>query len=363
MRIRDSRNGFTLIELLVVIGIIGVLSAILFPVFARAREKARQTTCLNNQRQIATAIQLYCEENDEQLPTAATVWTALKLTPKLQSCPSASKRFKDGSYFFNGGSHLSGQALGDCPSPAETLLLADGKRQYIPNGWATPATWGRMSSGDIAGVLDLERHAPSIIVTYLDGHSGVVNTTSNRQELDRAFLQGASLAERTDDFEAAVLDPMRWTPDASAGSVGTENGVLKIVTANGVYASKTLNTSLTGNCDVQVKITSSTHNATLGVGSFWATWYSNGIGLRYNANYGVPGADAPTGIALPCWLRITRDGTRMSAYYSKDGMKWTAVITNFSWSQGDTLSVWLQAAAASVAATATTTFDDFALTR
>lgn len=50
------RRGFTLIELLVVIAIIAILAAILFPVFAKAREKARQTTCSNNQRQLAVAI-------------------------------------------------------------------------------------------------------------------------------------------------------------------------------------------------------------------------------------------------------------------------------------------------------------------
>ena len=49
------QNGFTLIELLVVIAIIAILAAILFPVFAQAREKARQTACLSNQRQIGTA--------------------------------------------------------------------------------------------------------------------------------------------------------------------------------------------------------------------------------------------------------------------------------------------------------------------
>ena len=52
----ETGQGFTLIELLVVIAIIAILAAILFPVFARAREKARQTTCTSNQRQIAATI-------------------------------------------------------------------------------------------------------------------------------------------------------------------------------------------------------------------------------------------------------------------------------------------------------------------
>ncbi|NLN90274.1 MAG: prepilin-type N-terminal cleavage/methylation domain-containing protein, partial [candidate division WS1 bacterium] len=54
-----KRRGFTLIELLVVIAIIAILAAILFPVFAKARAKARQTSCLSNSRQIATAIMAY----------------------------------------------------------------------------------------------------------------------------------------------------------------------------------------------------------------------------------------------------------------------------------------------------------------
>jgi len=62
------KRGFTLIELLVVIAIIAILAAILFPVFAKAREKARQTSCLSNLRQIGTAILSYAQDNDEQYP-------------------------------------------------------------------------------------------------------------------------------------------------------------------------------------------------------------------------------------------------------------------------------------------------------
>jgi len=63
---RRSRSGFTLIELLVVIAIIAILAAILFPVFAQAREKARQTSCLSNMKQIMTGVKMYAQDYDEQ---------------------------------------------------------------------------------------------------------------------------------------------------------------------------------------------------------------------------------------------------------------------------------------------------------
>ena len=65
-----KHRGFTLIELLVVIAIIAILAAILFPVFAKAREKARQTSCLGNAKQIGTASQMYMQDYDEYCPNA-----------------------------------------------------------------------------------------------------------------------------------------------------------------------------------------------------------------------------------------------------------------------------------------------------
>jgi prepilin-type N-terminal cleavage/methylation domain-containing protein/prepilin-type processing-associated H-X9-DG protein len=69
-----TKSGFTLIELLVVIAIIAILAAILFPVFAQAREKARQTTCLSNLKQLGLATMMYLQDNDETFPK-------LKVTP------------------------------------------------------------------------------------------------------------------------------------------------------------------------------------------------------------------------------------------------------------------------------------------
>jgi len=67
------RRGFTLIELLVVIAIIAILAAILFPVFARAREKARDASCLSNCKQLGLAARMYCQDYDETFPSARIV--------------------------------------------------------------------------------------------------------------------------------------------------------------------------------------------------------------------------------------------------------------------------------------------------
>ena len=94
------RQAFTLIELLVVIAIIAVLAAILFPVFAQARDKARQASCLSNTRQIGSAVMMYAQDHDEGLPpwwtstpTGYAYWH-VHLKPYVKNlqvfiCPSA----------------------------------------------------------------------------------------------------------------------------------------------------------------------------------------------------------------------------------------------------------------------------------
>ena len=86
------RNGFTLIELLVVIAIIAILAAILFPVFARAREKARQTSCLSNLKQLGLAALMYVQDYDEMFPpyftSADQYWCGLRDIPKWDTSKS-----------------------------------------------------------------------------------------------------------------------------------------------------------------------------------------------------------------------------------------------------------------------------------
>ena len=66
-------KGFTLIELLVVVAIISILAAILFPVFARARENASRASCMSNMKQIGLGMMMYVQDNDERYPTYNTV--------------------------------------------------------------------------------------------------------------------------------------------------------------------------------------------------------------------------------------------------------------------------------------------------
>ncbi|MEO7719814.1 MAG: DUF1559 domain-containing protein [Capsulimonas sp.] len=99
MKKNSFQSGFTLIELLVVIAIIAILAAILFPVFAQAREKARQASCLSNMKQLGLATMQYVQDNDEAYPLAVmpdgTSWT-LTILPYIKTlnvfmCPDDSK--------------------------------------------------------------------------------------------------------------------------------------------------------------------------------------------------------------------------------------------------------------------------------
>jgi prepilin-type N-terminal cleavage/methylation domain-containing protein/prepilin-type processing-associated H-X9-DG protein len=99
MPVRPLKKGFTLIELLVVIAIIAILAAILFPVFAQAREKARSISCLSNVKQLALAHLMYQQDFDELLcPTALTnggpYWPQMVLpyikNTGVYNCPSTS---------------------------------------------------------------------------------------------------------------------------------------------------------------------------------------------------------------------------------------------------------------------------------
>jgi prepilin-type N-terminal cleavage/methylation domain-containing protein len=141
------RRGFTLIELLVVIAIIAILAAILFPVFAQAREKARQAACLSNLKQMGTAVMMYSQDFDETLPLgyssplAATGRTWMHFVMPyaknrdIWTCPSAPNlraptnlvNNGTGGYGCNRNVMESGRArtIAEIGNPAGTFIICD----------------------------------------------------------------------------------------------------------------------------------------------------------------------------------------------------------------------------------------------
>jgi prepilin-type N-terminal cleavage/methylation domain-containing protein/prepilin-type processing-associated H-X9-DG protein len=136
---RRPRGGFTLIELLVVIAIIAILAAILFPVFAQAREKARSSSCLSNQKQIGLAHSMYAQDYDETYAPAQgtlidpvtgilTRWED-SVKPYIKggnvggilTCPSAGSR----GFAYSMNAYLSGKSAAQAGNAAETILTAD----------------------------------------------------------------------------------------------------------------------------------------------------------------------------------------------------------------------------------------------
>ena len=132
--IRRSFRGFTLIELLVVIAIIAILAAILFPVFAKAREKARQASCSSNLKQLALGALMYAQDYDELLmplyydAPLGMSWAVNFLQPYVKNmnvveCPSTKER----SYGWN-YKYLDYRPMAALAVPAETVMFCDVKR-------------------------------------------------------------------------------------------------------------------------------------------------------------------------------------------------------------------------------------------
>lgn len=109
--VRVSRSGFTLIELLVVIAIIAILAAILFPVFARARENARRSSCVSNMKQLGLGVSMYAQDNDGRYPMASNA-----------DVPSSGRRWPD--YIFP---YVKNAQIFICPSAAPTDVTGRGQ--------------------------------------------------------------------------------------------------------------------------------------------------------------------------------------------------------------------------------------------
>jgi prepilin-type N-terminal cleavage/methylation domain-containing protein/prepilin-type processing-associated H-X9-DG protein len=180
---RRHRAGFTLIELLVVIAIIAILAAILFPVFAQAREKARQTSCLSNTKQLGLSFAMYSQDYDEENPNGINwyfpggngwggqVYPYVKNTQVFR-CPSdTGGPAVHSSYAYNSnntvptGASVGGVSIASYNAPTSTVLLFEVQGNLSPFAWDistesspamaapgwngfSPAGWGISNAGN-----------------------------------------------------------------------------------------------------------------------------------------------------------------------------------------------------------------------
>jgi prepilin-type N-terminal cleavage/methylation domain-containing protein len=224
--INRGRRAFTLIELLVVIAIIAILAAILFPVFAQAREKARSATSLSNQRQLSLGMQMYVQDYDERFPSAwlfvplavckeamwgcwypdggksVVFWPQLfgayTRSTSIYLCPKGTKSSLKAPFEGHYGANSNLLAAYDQPTialssvqkPAETLAFCDSGPYlaslgdattptfafwYIPGTAALPQVNRPCSVSKLQGDYCTDslkpRHHGGNIVTFTDGHA------------------------------------------------------------------------------------------------------------------------------------------------------------------------------------------------
>jgi len=225
-----ARRAFTLIELLVVIAIIAILAAILFPVFARAREAARQTACRSNNKQLTTALSMYVQDYDEAMPAISTASAAASeaytvpfvlngyiKNGQLWRCPSdalgVTQDTFDGtqtdfSVSYGMNVFLSGQSIAAINKPADTVAFCDSLIAGGTTGYhlAAPGAWVA-SAGNAIGspkpAIPHYRHNGQANVAFADGHvksmvganaNGTAMTGSNALEYQAAQEDGANVS-------------------------------------------------------------------------------------------------------------------------------------------------------------------------
>ena len=223
-------SGFTLIELLVVIAIIAILAAILFPVFARARENARRSSCQSNEKQIALGFKQYIQDNNERYPASAGWNTAIFDYTKSEAilkCPSAAGA---GTFDYAYNIKMSGKNENLVQSTASTILASESTRA------------GAATANDTATAGS--RHFDGSNYAFVDGHVKWIKGAVSADDLSGnvpTFAVPTSAAEQ--ESINTALGTSAWT--SGTGTL-TLKGIV-VWTGNGSPGNKKFTGNLSTN--------------------------------------------------------------------------------------------------------------------
>jgi len=231
-----NKKGFTLIELLVVIAIIAILAAILFPVFAKVREKARQTSCASNMKQLSLGILMYTQDYDEMFPignggwTTWTNWQAMNWPNEIQP-------------------YVKSVGIFNCPDDAgagttDPLNTWEGLQEsYVANGvsWI----WSPSASNQCVGVMcygfdpvsESSVVSPGSVILLAEAHSA---------DLEKATGNGNDSAGWNNIITGNPFD-INLAPPNQCGASGGTMGNCNNAYPNGLYGAISLHSGNVSN--------------------------------------------------------------------------------------------------------------------
>jgi prepilin-type N-terminal cleavage/methylation domain-containing protein/prepilin-type processing-associated H-X9-DG protein len=230
---RRAQSGFTLIELLVVIAIIAILAAILFPVFARARENARRASCQSNLKQIGLGILQYTQDYDERYffrESASVPWAGL-LQPYIKStqlfkCPSNSNTdtmfpFSVVQISGNYGMNIifQGRAIAEVESSATKIIVGESQERWTD--WMKP----NLSANDIGNSRMWAGHLSTSNSLFADGHVKAMRPVASMTPVNmfgQFSDQNTAAAPCPNNEDAAGICQINWDTPSPVGVAGAQ---------------------------------------------------------------------------------------------------------------------------------------------